>query len=110
MTEPAAIYQMIRLFRRNNLYPIAVRIFDKIDPHIRIFITDAVHILMFFVGGIHIVRGKGQVDLIVTQIIVIRLPITKPGKLQLKAGLAVRKVRKDKAAVPGLLSPCFLKP
>ena len=56
-------------FRRNDLQPVSVRIIDEVNPHFRIFKTDAAHLRVLFVGGLHVVGDKGQMDLVVPKII-----------------------------------------
>lgn len=65
---------------------------------------------MLLVGGFHVVDGEGEVELIVSQIVMILVPIAKSGQFQLMGRLAVAQIDKDERAVSGFLSPDFLEP
>ena len=49
------VFEKKLFFARYDLDPVAVGITDEINPHVRIFVTDASHLLMALVEGFHIV-------------------------------------------------------
>lgn len=64
---------------RDDFYPVAVGILDKIDAHRFIFKANAPHFLMTGMRGFHIIYRKGQVEFIIPQIIGILFPVSQPG-------------------------------
>lgn len=58
-----------------------VRVRDEVDTHGRVFKTDAVHLLVVGQGSVHIVGLKGQVELVLSQVIGLGMAL-EPGQLQ----------------------------
>ena len=42
--------------RSDNLHPVAIRVFNEVNPHHRILVTDTAHFLMLFVSFLKILR------------------------------------------------------
>ena len=94
---------------RNNLNPVAIRIFNEVNSHLRILIADTSHLLMLFMGRFHIICCKCQVNLIISQIVPVLFPISQPGQFQLKPCLSVSQINKHKASVSCFFSPHWFK-
>ena len=58
---------------RQNLKPVAVRIFDEVDAHRLIFKADAAHLLVLFVRRVKIVRPKCEVEFALAEVIRLRM-------------------------------------
>ena len=63
---------------------------------------------MLCVGGVHVLHGKGQVELALSQVIGL-FPVSQPGELQGKVALPVPQENQLVAAVGGIFLPYRLK-
>ena len=66
---PGALFIFKSSLLWDDLTPVAVRIIDKVDDHILIFITDAAHFFMQGMSACEIVDFESQMGFIVTQIV-----------------------------------------
>ena len=60
---------------RHDLQPVIIRICNKVDPHLLIFKADASHLLVLRMGRLKIIHTECQMELIISQIIMILLPV-----------------------------------
>ena len=86
---------------RQNLQPVVVWVFAKVDSHIGILETDATHFLVKLVCCIEVVHSEGQVEFVITKVVWL-LAVAKPSQLQLMCARAVLKIDDDETAVFGI--------
>ena len=60
-------------FCRDDLQPVAVRVFDKINAHRGVFKADAVHLAVQRVRGVKIVCSEGKMELAFAEVIFLRM-------------------------------------
>jgi hypothetical protein len=89
-----------------NLDPIAVWIFDEVDPHCGIFVTDAAHLFVLLMGGIVVIDDQGEVKLVVAKVVGF-LAVLQPGKFQLMAGIPISKEYQPEALIGWFILPHF---
>ena len=75
----------------HDLDPVSVRVCDEINAHSRIFIDDTAHFLMLGQGRIHILDGKGRMELVFAEIIGL-FSVFEPRQLQLEISNAVADI------------------
>ena len=82
----------------DDLNPVVVRIIDKVDDHILVFITDAAHLFMQGMGACKIVDFESQMGFIIAQIVRL-LPVFEPGQFELVKSLTVTEKDDNETAV-----------
>ena len=67
---------------RNDFEPVAIRVRDEVYTHFFIFVADTAHLFVQGVRGLKILSGKGDMNLVVCQIVGFPA-VFEPGDLQL---------------------------
>ena len=95
------------MFFWNNLDPIRIRIFAKVDSHVGVFVADAAHLLMAGMGCFVIIDLECQVKFVVAEIVRL-LAVSEPGQFQLVRAVPVLQIDDDEAPVLRFDPPHFV--
>ncbi len=94
-------------FLRDDLEPVVVWIFAKVNVHLGVFVADAAHLLMAGMGGFVIIDLECQVKFVVAEIVRL-LAVSEPGQFQLVRAVPVLQIDDDEAPVLRLDPPHFV--
>lgn len=81
--------------------PVAVGVFDEVDPHVGVFEADAAHGGVFGVEGIVVFGAEGEMELFVAEVVGFGA-VAEPGELELKVALVVGEIDNLEGAILGV--------